>query len=235
MLIRTGETRTTTIDLFLAAALSTIAGALNAVGFLLAGAFTANMTGNVSGFADQIALGHGKIALGFFGLLAAFIAGAFLTALYIQRAERRRHRAAYANAVAVEGLILLMLSGLLLSSRIGDGFVITVLSFVMGQQNAVTTMISKARVRTTHVSGMATDIGIELAALLEDKPTRRAALPKLTLHSLTLLCFATGGIGGAVLYAFIGNQLFLIAALALLLIAVPEILIAKHHRQGDAT
>ncbi|MCP5810116.1 DUF1275 domain-containing protein, partial [Klebsiella pneumoniae] len=36
------------------------------------------------------------------------------------------------------------------------------LAFLMGLQNATVTRISDARVRTTHVSGMATDIGIEL-------------------------------------------------------------------------
>lgn len=57
MLIRVGSERSETIDLFLAAVLSTVAGALNAVGFLIAGSFTANMTGNVSAFADELAGG----------------------------------------------------------------------------------------------------------------------------------------------------------------------------------
>ena len=54
MLIHIGEERNGKIDRHLAAALSTIAGALNAVGFLMARSFTANMTGNVSAFAEEV-------------------------------------------------------------------------------------------------------------------------------------------------------------------------------------
>lgn len=98
----------------------------------------------------------------------------------------------------------------------------------MGLQNAVTTMISRARVRTTHVSGMATDIGIELAAMLDGEASRNAARPKLWLHSLTLVCFAVGGLCGALLFYTIGSWLFILSATLLLLIAVPEAL--RAHR-----
>jgi uncharacterized membrane protein YoaK (UPF0700 family) len=89
-------------------------------------------------------------------------------------------------------------------------------------------MISRARVRTTHVSGMATDIGIELAALVGGDASRQDALPKLSLHSLTLACFAVGGVCGALLFGFVGYWLFVIAAAILLLIAAPEAL--RAHR-----
>ena len=55
MLVKVGDDRTSNIDLVLAGLLSSIAGALNAVGFLIAGTFTANMTGNISAFADNLA------------------------------------------------------------------------------------------------------------------------------------------------------------------------------------
>jgi len=36
------------------------------------------------------------------------------------------------------------------------------LCFIMGLQNAVITKISHAEIRTTHVTGLVTDVGIEL-------------------------------------------------------------------------
>jgi uncharacterized membrane protein YoaK (UPF0700 family) len=224
MLIKVGAARTSNIDLVLAGLLSSIAGALNAVGFLIAGSFTANMTGNISAFADYVADGAIPIAFSFLGLVGAFICGAAIAAFAIQAGDRRHLRSVYALAIAAEAIILVLVgSALVMSSATEtETFLVIVLSFVMGLQNAVTTMISRARVRTTHVSGMATDIGIELAALVGDEESRQEAAPKLRLHSLTLVCFAFGGFCGAVLFQVVGNWLFMIAAAFLLFIAVPE-------------
>jgi len=224
MLIRVGDERTANIDLALAGLLSSVAGALNAVGFLIAGSFTANMTGNISAFADTLADGAVLISLSFAGLVVAFIFGAGMAALVIQAGERKKIRSIYALAIAAEAVVLLLLSAALVLAPLGmhETFLVVILSFVMGLQNAVTTMISRARVRTTHVSGMATDIGIELAALVGGDASRQDALPKLSLHSLTLACFAVGGVCGAVLFGFVGYWLFVIAAAILLLIAAPE-------------
>lgn len=229
MLIRVGEDRTGKIDLFLAGLLSSISGALNAVGFLIAGSFTANMTGNISAFADHLAGGAVLVALSFLGLVAAFICGAAAAGLCIQIGERRGLRAIYALAIAGEGLIVLCL-GLLLALWPGvpQMLLVIVLSFVMGLQNAVTTMISRSRVRTTHVSGMATDIGIGLALLAGNIGTRSDTLPKLGLHSLTLASFAAGGVLGALLFGALGPWLFILCAGALLLISLPEVIRAGH-------
>jgi uncharacterized membrane protein YoaK (UPF0700 family) len=230
MLIRVGDERTANIDLALAGLLSSVAGALNAVGFLIAGSFTANMTGNISAFADTLADGAVLISLSFAGLVVAFIFGAGMAALVIQAGERKKIRSIYALAIAAEAVVLLLLSAALVLAPLGmhETFLVVILSFVMGLQNAVTTMISRARVRTTHVSGMATDIGIELAALVGGDASRQDALPKLSLHSLTLACFAVGGVCGALLFGFVGYWLFVIAAAILLLIAAPEAL--RAHR-----
>lgn len=230
MLIRVGDERSGHIDLVLAGALSSIAGALNAVGFLIAGSFTANMTGNLSAFADHLAAGQMVLALSFAGLVLAFLCGAGLAALAIQTGEARRLRSIYAWMIVVEAGLLFLLAAIFLTrpGAVPGAALVFTLCFVMGLQNAVTTMISRARVRTTHVSGMATDIGIELAALIGGTARRHEAMPKLKLHSLTLICFSAGGIVGALLFGLVGHWLFVITAALLLLLAVPEII--RAHR-----
>lgn len=234
MLLRVGEARTTGINLFLAAVLSSVAGALNAVGFLAAGSFTANMTGNLSAFADHLAFGRIAAALSFAGLVLAFVSGAVAAALWIRGAERRGQRAVYAQAVFAEGLCLSGLAVWLVvrASSLSEPGLIVALSFVMGFQNAVSTLISNARVRTTHVSGMATDLGIEIAACLGPPQERRAALQPLKLHGLTLFCFAAGGIGGALIYGFSTAALMGICSLCLLGLAVPEMIRARRAGRG---
>lgn len=224
MLIRVGDDRTEGIDQALAGLLSLVAGGLNAVGFLIAGSFTANMTGNISAFADHLAHGDLVLALSFGGLVVAFVAGAGSAALLIHAGERRAIRCIYALAIMLQALVLLAMGAgfALWPETASQALLVVVLSFVMGLQNAVTTLISHARVRTTHVSGMATDIGIELATLLNDPGLRRITLPKLRLHSLTLGCFALGGVIGALLFTIAGHWLFVMAAALLLMIALPE-------------
>ena len=153
-----------------------------------------------------------------------------MTALGIQAGERRNLRSVYALAIGMEAVILLLVGTALIVSSAAEHetALVVALSFIMGLQNAATTMISRARVRTTHVSGMATDIGIELAAFVSDERSRREAVPKLRLHSLTLACFAFGGFCGALSFWIIGSWLFVIAATLLLLISVPEAL--RAHR-----
>ncbi|WP_026480607.1 YoaK family protein [Ahrensia sp. 13_GOM-1096m] len=233
MLISVGDERTASVDLLLAGLLSSIAGALNAVGFMVAGSFTANMTGNISAFADYLAHGSIMIALSFAGLTLAFICGAGITALAIQTGERFQLKSIFALAIAAEAIILLGLSAvfILLADTTPEMFLLIILSFVMGLQNAVTTMITQARVRTTHVSGMATDIGIELAALAGSDQLKREAVPKLKLHSLTLACFTIGGICGVLLFGLIDYWLFVIAAMMLLFIALPEAIRARRNRR----
>lgn len=230
MLIRVGDDRSKSIDLVLAGALSSIAGALNAVGFLIAGSFTANMTGNISAFADHFASGELALALSFAGLVVAFIGGAALAALAIQTGEACGLRSIYAWMILAEALLLIAVAAIFLArpAAAPEALLVITLSFVMGLQNAVTTMISRARVRTTHVSGMATDIGIELASLIGGPHLRHEAMPKLKLHSLTLASFAVGGVAGAVLFGRVGDWLFVIAAALLLTLAIPEII--RAHR-----
>jgi uncharacterized membrane protein YoaK (UPF0700 family) len=229
MLVSVGDERSSNVDMVLAGLMSSIAGALNAAGFLIAGSFTANMTGNISAFADYFANGEILLSLSFAGLVAAFIAGAGVAAIAIQSGRKRQSRSIYAQVISAEAVLLVFLSaGLALSPvAVEQALLVVGLSFSMGIQNAVTTMISSARVRTTHVSGMATDIGIELAALVGDAAYREDARSKLSLHSLTLICFSIGGICGALLLGAVGHWLFVIAAVLLLLIGVPEARRAK--------
>ena len=41
-----------------------------------------------------------------------------------------------------------------------------VLCYIMGLQNAVITKISNAEIRTTHITGLVTDLGIEIGKML---------------------------------------------------------------------
>ncbi len=233
MLIHVGDDRNERIDLGLAAIMSAVAGALNAVGFQVAGLFSANMTGNVSALAEHAAQGSWASSAAFAALIGCFVTGASCAAGLIHLGETAQARPIYALVILGEALLLLlMMLGLGGGGYLhGDLPFTAALSFVMGLQNATTTMISRTRVRTTHVSGMATDIGIEIASLFFGSAARRLALPKLRLHGTTILTFAAGGVLGTLVYAAIGAWLFGATAAVLLAVSVPEILRAARGPQ----
>jgi uncharacterized membrane protein YoaK (UPF0700 family) len=86
---------------------------------------------------------------------------------------------------------------------------ILVLCFIMGLQNAVITKISHAEIRTTHVTGLVTDLGIELGKLLYINRLSRDTLvvanrSKLQLHIKLIGSFFVGGLLGALGFKTLG-------------------------------
>ena len=230
MLIRLGEARDNRTDARLAWSLAGIAGALNTAGFYADNLYSSNMTGNVSALADHLALADLGMAATYLALVVIFITGAAVSALLINAGRRREMVGIYAFSVLAEGALLIVLAAadLWLSGGSRGAVLAFGLSFLMGMQNAVVTRISNARVRTTHVTGMVTDIGIELGNLADLVWHRRLGRDlrtdyngaKLRLHAFTVLSFMGGGIVGVLAYRRLGPVFLFGMAVLLLLLAL---------------
>lgn len=231
MLVRQGSHRNEKIDRGLAASLAAIAGALNASAFYAVGFFSANMTGNVSTLSDHLAVGQWLSALFYGGIVVAFVFGAAVSTLIVNEGRRRNVHAIYAYSILTEALLLAILgcADLWLLTEWRVPVLILGLAFLMGLQNAVVTRISDARVRTTHVSGMATDLGIELGIAFDILCGRellaeaRHNLIKLRLHFYTIAAFLIGGVLGVIVYRAVGGYLLILAAVVLMVIALEAI------------
>ncbi|SNB57184.1 Uncharacterized membrane protein YoaK, UPF0700 family [Arboricoccus pini] len=239
MLVREGDERHEILDLGLGSCLATVAGALNAAAFYAVGFFSANMTGNLSTLSHHLALGEFASATFYASVMLTFILGSSAIALVISAGRRRGMRSIYGYCVLLEAGLLAALGGtdLWFLTDLHVPVMVLGLAFLMGLQNAVGTRVSRSKVRTTHVSGMATDIGIELAAALDflrgrvDKDAE-AQMRNLRLHTSTLLSFLVGGILGVVVYRAVGSYLLMLCALVLA--AVGAWAIAQSHRQAAA-
>lgn len=223
MLVHEGEARTRAIDERLAWRFAAVAGALNAAGFSAFGAFSSNMTGNVSLLADHLGLGEPRLALRALALVAVFVVGAMAATLLIGAGRARRLRGVYAYGVLAEAGLLALLGGLApwLPAEARGSVLALGLSFLLGLQNATVTQITDARVRTTHVTGMVTDIGIGLAGWLGRRPETDRG--RLRLHAVTVAAFLAGGVGGVLLDRWLGTALLYVAAAGLALMALPGI------------
>ncbi|HXE22106.1 MAG TPA: YoaK family protein [Rhodoferax sp.] len=237
--------RTPRTNVRLGAVLALVAGAANAGGFLAVGQYTSHMTGVVSSVADHLVLGDVALALTGVGSYLAFVLGAMTTAVLVNWGLRRQLRSAYGLPLLLEALLLLVFGvfGAVMSVMVAVFVPLTVvlLCFMMGLQNAVITKISKAEIRTTHVTGLTTDLGIELGKLLYvnrgDVPARVLANRHvLRLHGLLIACFFTGGVLGALGFRSFGYATTVpLALMLLLLVARPVLDDLRRRRQEDGS
>ncbi|MBP1852858.1 YoaK family protein [Rhizobium halophytocola] len=223
MLIREGSERTLQVDLSLATVLAFLAGGVNSAGFVAYGYFSANMTGNVSTSAEMASVMMLTAAGAFLIIVVMFMLGAFLASLFIEAGKRLELKKIYAVALSIEAVLLIATGmAVALSANAAHGvLVVGTLSFAMGIQNAASTRLSGSRVRTTHVSGVATDLGIGLGQLLSsnDQKQRSISLSRLRLNLATLLSFALGGVAGVLSYQTFQSYAFSLFGLLLLFLS----------------
>ncbi|MDC8784305.1 YoaK family protein [Roseateles koreensis] len=226
----TGPDRSVGANRQLGWTLAFIAGATNAGAFLAVKQYTSHMTGMVSSLADSLVLGDFAVAAGAFGALISFLMGAACCAILINFARRHQLRSQFAMPLLLEALLLLLfgLIGAQLSTVRGLFVSVTVmlLCFMMGLQNAVITKVSRAEIRTTHVTGLVTDIGIELGKLLywnrlQVDPALHVFADRARLRVLLLLvlAFLAGGLVGALGFQRLGYAMTLPLSLILVLLA----------------
>ncbi len=209
------ENRSPRSDRHLGFGLAFVAGATNAGAFLAVQLYTSHMTGLVSSMADHIALGESTLALGALGAVTSFLLGAMTSVVIINFAKRHELRSAFALPLLLEAVLLISFGflGARLAQIQGLFVPVTVmlLCFIMGLQNAVVTKISGVPVRTTHLTGVVTDLGIELGRLFYWNRSARGADKKVVadrerLSILFLLClfFVIGGVTGALGFKHFG-------------------------------
>lgn len=211
----TGRRRTVVANRHLGFVLAFVAGAINAGGFLAVQQYTSHMTGIVSAMADNTVLGAYDLLLRGASALLSFIAGAACSAVMVNYSRRRRLHSAFALPLLFEAFLLLCFGFLGASLAAVDGLIVSLtvmlLCFIMGLQNALITKVSKAEIRTTHITGIVTDIGIELGKLFywngatpSKQPRVLANRPRLTLLIVLALSFFVGGVAGAYGFKLVG-------------------------------
>ncbi|MFN3790105.1 YoaK family protein [Massilia sp.] len=225
----TGHKRSVDANKHLGVTLAFIAGAINAGGFLAVQQYTSHMTGIVSSMADHLALQNHAPVLAGFGAILSFLLGAACTALLVSHARQRRMHSEYALPLLLEAVLLLgfgLLGGRL--ATIGGLFVpltVMLLCFIMGLQNALITKLSRAEIRTTHMTGIITDIGIELGKLAYRRGAPGADRvmvnrDRLRVHAMLLLSFFLGGVTGALGFTHIGYRSTVPLAVVLCVLAI---------------
>lgn len=227
----TGRKRSPDANRHLGFALTFVAGAINAGGFLAVQQYTSHMTGIVSSIADNLALGTVELSLAGLAALFSFVIGASCSAFLVNFSRQRKLHSEYALPLMLEAILLLGFGLLGTRLAIVDGLfvplTVMLLSYIMGLQNAVITKLSNAEIRTTHITGIVTDIGIELGKLLYRHTAAPSAdaqvipnIPRLALLFTLVTFFFIGGVVGALGFRYMGYVATVPLALVLIAMAI---------------
>ena len=199
--------------------MSLLAGAINAGGFFAFARYTSHVTGSMVS-------------------VLCFIAGAAHSGWVILWTQQMRFRGSYGLSMWLEAVYLLIfgLFGITALQWDADGglvfpsLALFLLCFIMGMHNTVMTLLSGGAIRSTHMTGTATDLGIEISRALYYSKTHHPRLPhvrvnkpKMWLLSGMMQAFLLGGIIGAWGYHKIGHHFALPVSAVLLILGAGSV------------
>jgi uncharacterized membrane protein YoaK (UPF0700 family) len=214
-----GKHRTLVHNLKLASLLSFVAGIVNVTGLFALQRLTTNVTGHFAYFADEMSKKNFTYAWVYLLYILAFLSGSFFSNTLVEIISKRNARFVNIIPVSIEVFILVFIAFLSPHAVAANvNFIACSLLFAMGLQNALVTNISNSVVRTTHLTGLFTDLGIELSQLFFfKKPEQQKRLRSSVKLRLTIICFFfLGCIIGGLLYSRYAMLTLLLAAAILL-------------------
>lgn len=199
-----GKNRTLKHNLHIATILSFVAGIVNVAGFLAFSELTTNVTGHFALFIRDVAnfeLWKGTI---YFLYIFSFLFGSFSSSFLIENYKGNKKLNVYVLPTLIESVILI---GIAIFSNFpkteSPELMVCLLLFAMGLQNSFVTKISDAVVRTTHLTGLFTDLGIEISQLFFPKyQLKRKHIKSNIKLRLYIICFFfLGGLTGGFFYS----------------------------------
>lgn len=211
----------------LAIFLSFVAGLINVCSFLSLQRFTTNVTGHFALFVEEILKSDFRMALTFLGFVLAFFLGSIVSNFLVEIITRINDTFKYTIPVAIEAILIFIAgSAYRLYDPANPDIIAALLLFSMGLQNSLVTRVSNSVVRTSHLTGLFTDLGIEVSQLFFIKNHFKRTKIKISIQlRLTIITFFfLGGLVGGVLYGYIGLRTFWVATVILIITLLFDII-----------
>ncbi|MFV5698949.1 YoaK family protein [Flavobacterium sp. ZT3R17] len=212
-----GKNRTFIHNLRLATLLSFVAGIVNITGVLAVKTLTTNVTGHFAYFAEELMLNNYSAAITYFIFTLFFLIGAFTSNFLSELVSGKHPDLSHVVPISLEILVLtgIAIFGAPSDISIFEGKTIAFfMLFAMGIQNSLVTKISQATVRTTHLTGLFTDLGIELSQLFFYKKADEVTKLKTSIYLRFSIIsfFFIGCVSGGFMYQKMELKTLLIAS-----------------------
>ena len=229
-----GKNRTFAHDLRLATLLSFVAGLVNISGVLALKTLTTNVTGHFAFFAEEVMRHDYTTAFTFLLFTVFFLLGSFLSSFLQELISIKNPDLSHIFPISLEMVILIAIGLFGSSSGIFtlDGKMTAFFMLLaMGIQNSLVTNISRSVVRTTHLTGLFTDLGIELSQLFFYKNPEdiKKLKTSIFLRFSIISFFFLGCFSGGIIYQFLEIKTLFVAALVLLLAQWYDYMRLKFH------
>lgn len=175
------------------------AGTINIASLLIFLSFTSNVTGHYAIFAAEISQGNWTQVAVVAGWIFLFFFGGFVANLSVINFNKKSKYFAHALPIVLEILCLLVVGiygQFYYEKTLAETeALVALMLFATGLQNGLTASISNFSVKTTHLTGTTTDLGI-LASMFTQKKFRKN--PELMGKAKLLLSIMTAYVLGAI-------------------------------------
>jgi uncharacterized membrane protein YoaK (UPF0700 family) len=196
------------------------AGMVNVAGVMAFFAFTSNITGHVAILAEEISRGHWHQVSVVFIWLSLFFAGNFFSNFLIIHTKNTNSYLSHSIPLILE-IVCLAIVGYYGYEHYKETlketeYLVALLIFAMGLQNGLTASISNSTVKTTHLTGLFTDLAIAMSMLTQKQfRNQRVLKEKIMLLSAIGSTYLVGGIASGYLFQLIGFRVFFVVCLIL--------------------
>jgi uncharacterized membrane protein YoaK (UPF0700 family) len=206
MLRQSKEDRTFKENLMLASSTALVSGITNIAGMIAFLAFTSNITGHVANLAKHIVDQNFREIIVFVVWLLLFFAGAFISSFIVRSYNHISYYKAHSLPVIIEIIVLLFVAiyghNFYKETLFERELVIGAIIFSMGLQNSLVSTISGGLIKSSHLTGLFTDLGGDIAEWVHPKAAKTETVKNKIYIRLTILGFY---LIGAVLGGFLFN------------------------------
>lgn len=235
MLRNTKSDRTLKENLMLASSTAFVAGVVNVAGVIAFFAFTSNITGHVANLAQNVVEKDFKDIYVFLAWLILFFSGAFISSFAINSFKHKSNYQAHAIPIVIEIAVLMFVA------IYGNNFyketdtereiVIGCILFSMGVQNGMVSVISGGLIKSTHLTGLITDLGAEVAEWIHPKTDKTVDIKhKIYVRSTILSFYIIGGLFAGYFFNLYELRIFYVIPLILLTVLFYDLLPVILHR-----
>lgn len=201
------------------------AGMVNVVSLLIFFAFASNVTGHYAIFAAEIVKGNWYQVAVVFAWIFLFFFGSFVSNLIVIHFNRRNAYMSHAMPIILEILCLLTVGVygqfFYQETLTESEFLVSLMLFAMGLQNGLTASISNSAVKTTHLTGTTTDLGILFSMFTKREYRMNKELRgKARLLSSIAVAYIAGAVSAGFIYMHLGFGIFYVVCVFLVIVIV---------------
>lgn len=196
-------------------------GYVNVGGLLTVHLFVSHITGYSAHFSLELANGDYLKSIYFLLVPVFFLFGAFFSSVFTEVRKKSNQSPVYMSILAVLSSLFLVISILGTLGYFGtfgepfqnirDFILLSLLAFGCGTQNAIFTHYSKSVIRTTHLTGLATDLGIGMAKYFVSKDTNEHHINKIRID--LIISFFVGSLVATFIFPKLQYLAFLLPSI----------------------